>query len=259
MTAWWGLLRSLILYWRPGRQRRLRHLYRPFVGSGDLVFDVGAHLGDRSVALAALGARVIAIEPQPRAARWLRWLVRSSDRITVRTEAVGRMAGSGELAISRRTPAVSTLASGWRSRLPEANRSFRKVRWDDTVTVAVTTLDVLIRTYGEPRFCKIDVEGHEADVLAGLSRPVASLSFEFVSGALDVAVDCVRQLDRLGRYEFNAIAGEQRRYLFDTWRTGDSVVEWLTAGGGGISSGDLYAVLVHPSTGPVSQTAQRDP
>lgn len=63
-----GLLRSLVTYWRPGRQRGLRRMYRPLVQPGDLVFDVGAHLGDRAAAFAALGARVVALEPQPQVA-----------------------------------------------------------------------------------------------------------------------------------------------------------------------------------------------
>ena len=54
MRTWIGLARSLFVYWRPGRQRGLRRLYAPFVCAGDLVFDVGAHLGDRSAAFAAI-------------------------------------------------------------------------------------------------------------------------------------------------------------------------------------------------------------
>src|SRR5690606_17457557 len=59
---WLGITRSLIVYWRPGRQRGLRDLYRPFVAPGGLVFDVGAHIGDRTAAFASLGARVVALE-----------------------------------------------------------------------------------------------------------------------------------------------------------------------------------------------------
>ena len=67
-----GLARSMLIYWRPGRQRGLRTLYSSFVSAGDLVFDVGAHLGDRTVAFCDLGARVIAIEPQEDVLPWLR-------------------------------------------------------------------------------------------------------------------------------------------------------------------------------------------
>lgn len=237
----WGLVRSLLVYWRPGRQGGLRRLYRPWVEPGDLVFDVGAHLGDRSAAFAALGARVVALEPQPRMARWLARLVGGDDRITVRTEAVGRSPGTADLAVSRRNPTLSTLADGWRERLPRDNPGFRDVRWEESVTVPVTTLDELIDRYGVPGFCKIDVEGWEAEVLAGLSQPVRGLSFEFVSGGLDVAVDCVRRLQHLGVYEFNAVAGERRSFLFGRWKDAGSTVEWLAAGAGEVSSGDLYA------------------
>jgi len=101
--------------------------------------------------------------------------------------------------------------------------------------------DELIDRYGVPGFCKIDVEGWEAEVLAGLSQPVRGLSFEFVSGGLDVAVDCVRRLQHLGVYEFNAVAGERRSFLFGRWKDAGSTVEWLAAGAGEVSSGDLYA------------------
>ena len=244
-----GLLRSLAIYWRPGRQRGLRRLYRPFVGRGDLVFDIGAHLGDRAAAFAALGARVVALEPQPRVAALLRRLppIRrgtDSGQITVRTEAAGRTPGTARLAISQRTPTVSTLSEGWRSGLGEANVTFRHVRWDRTVDVPLTTLDRLIARYGLPRFCKIDVEGYEAEVLAGLSRPLPALSLEFVAGRLDLAAACVGRLGALGTYEFNAAAGEQRRLVFDAWAPGERVQQWLAAGAGGISSGDLYARLV---------------
>lgn len=243
MVAWLGLLRSLAIYWRPGRQRSLRRLYRPFAGAGDLVFDVGAHLGDRAMAFAALGARVVAIEPQPHVARWLRWLA-GRRSIDVRVEAVGRIAGTARMALSHRTPTVSTLADDWRLGMPAANRTFRHVRWDDTVEVPVTTLDALIDRYGPPRFCKIDVEGYEADVLAGLTQRIAALSVEFVSGRLDVADACVRRLDTLGEYEFNAIPNEARTYVFDEWVSADRLREWLRDGASGAASGDVYARVI---------------
>ena len=40
-------------------------LYGSFVRRGDLVFDVGAHVGDRVASFRRLGARVVAVEPQP--------------------------------------------------------------------------------------------------------------------------------------------------------------------------------------------------
>jgi FkbM family methyltransferase len=234
-------MRSLAVYWRPGRQRGLRRLYARFVREGDLVFDVGAHLGDRAKAFAGLGARVIAVEPQPVIARWLRRLVGGDRRVTVRAEAVGAARGTARLAISLRTPTVSTLSADWRARVGQANPGFRQVRWEEWIEVPVVTLDDLIEAHGEPVFCKIDVEGYEAEVLAGLSRAVAALSFEFVRGDLDGALACVRRLGELGDYRFNAVLGEGRDFVHHQWQEPERMTDWLKGGAGGVSSGDVYA------------------
>lgn len=236
-----GLIRSFAIYWRPGRQPALRRLYAPFVVPGDLVFDLGAHLGDRTAAFAALGAEVVAVEPNPELVPWLRRMVGSTPGVTVVPEAVGAKSGSARLRLSDATPTLSTLADGWRERIVRENPTFRGVRWERAVDVPVTTMDALVDRFGEPAFCKIDVEGHEAEVLAGLSRPVRALSFEFVAGGLDVAADCVRRLASLGAYEFNAVAGEERSFTLEAWVSAGTALTWLSGGAGGASSGDVYA------------------
>ncbi|MGB1655704.1 MAG: FkbM family methyltransferase [Longimicrobiales bacterium] len=241
MRRWLGVLRSLVVYWRPGRQRGLRTLYAPFVAPGDLVFDVGAHLGDRTAAFVGLGARVIALEPQPTLLPWLRRLVGRRAGVTVVPAAVGPEAGVADLAVSDAHPTLSTLADGWREAVVQENPTFNAVRWNRSTEVEVTTMDALISKFGEPRFCKIDVEGFEADVLAGLSRPLQALSIEFVSGTLDVAEACVTRLETLDRYEYNAIPGERRDFLWSEWRTADQILAWLGGDAGSVSSGDLYA------------------
>lgn len=236
-----GILRSLVVYWRPGRQRALRRLYAPFVVPGDLVFDVGAHLGDRTAAFAALGATVVAVEPHPDLLPWLRRLVGRRASVTVIGEAAGSEVGSARLALSDATPTLSTLAEGWRERIVRRNPTFRGTRWEREVEVPVTTLDALIDRYGEPTFCKVDVEGHEAAVLTGLSRPLEALSFEFVAGGLVVASECVQRLAALGDYEFNAILGEGRDYVRRAWMSDGEILAWLGGGADGASSGDVYA------------------
>ncbi|NMT63181.1 FkbM family methyltransferase [Marinobacter orientalis] len=239
-----GLLQSFVIYRRPGRQRALRQLYSEFIQPGDLVFDIGAHLGDRSSAFAALGARVVAVEPQPQLVRWLRRLTRHQPGIVCLPLAVGRAPGEAELALSLRNPTVASLDSRWREHLRATTAGFRHVRWEGSATVTVTTLDELILQYGRPGFCKIDVEGFEVEVLAGLSQPLPALSFEFVNGTLDQALRCQEELERLGRYEFNIIAGEQRCFIWSSWQSPESLRNWLDAGADGIASGDIYARLI---------------
>ena len=40
MAEWFGLLRSFLVYWRPGRQRGLRELYAPLIDEGDLLCEI---------------------------------------------------------------------------------------------------------------------------------------------------------------------------------------------------------------------------
>src|SRR5882672_1409779 len=110
-----GIARSVAIYHAiPWRQWRMRRLYAEFVKPGDLVFDIGAHVGNRVRGFAALGCRVIAVEPQPDFARLLRLLFARSPRIEVVEAAIGARAGKASLSISERTPTVTTVAAEWR-------------------------------------------------------------------------------------------------------------------------------------------------
>ncbi len=67
------LRRSLDVYYGdPARDAAMDALYARFVRAGDLAFDIGSHVGDRIGAFRRLGARVVALEPQPLCARAIR-------------------------------------------------------------------------------------------------------------------------------------------------------------------------------------------
>ena len=236
-----GLARSLVIYRRPGRQRSLRKFYERFVEPGDLVFDVGAHLGDRTSAFSALGASVIALEPQPKLFRWLKRLTSSDENVICLDQAVGSEPGTLELAASLANPTVASLSKEWTSRVSHGQAGFESVRWDRQIPVDVTTLDCLIERFGDPAFCKIDVEGFEPEVLKGLSRPLPALSIEFLNGALDQTMACVDILAALDKYRYQVVKGEQRTFFLHEWLDADEIKQWLAAGAGGLSSGDLYA------------------
>ena len=236
-----GLLRSLWIYRRPGRLAGLKRLYQPLVPDDALVFDIGAHLGDRTRAFRALGARVVAVEPQPELLRWLVRFHGGDDGVTLLGLAVGAQAGRAELRVDPSNPSVSTLSQDWIKQIRQNNAGFSGLDWDGSVEVELTTLDALIERYGRPDFCKIDVEGFEAEVLAGLSQPLPALSVEFVSGTLNRTETCVRYLQALADYRYNVVCGEQRDMRWPEWRGPEAVLKWLAGGAEGIASGDLYA------------------
>ena len=69
---------------------------------GDLVFDIGAHVGDRVASFRRLGARVVAVEPQPALATTLKLLYGRDADVTIEATAVGRAPGTTDLMINRR-------------------------------------------------------------------------------------------------------------------------------------------------------------
>lgn len=235
----YGLARSAVIYHgNPVKRRRARGFYRAFVGPGDLCFDVGAHLGDRTGHFLALGARVVAVEPQPAPLAVLRRLYGGDRRVTLVAAALGAEPGEAELAIDPKNPTVASLSPEWRAQVARIE-SFGGVDWSERRQVAVTTLDHLIAEHGLPDFCKIDVEGFEAAVLAGVSQPLPALSFEYIAGALDGTLAALDRLSALGRYRFNHSPGESMRLAMPEWLDGDALLASLRRLSAG--SGDIYA------------------
>ena len=236
-----GLARSIAIYHAvPFRQRRLRHLYRDFVSRGDLVFDIGAHAGNHVRAFAALGCRVIAVEPQPDFARLLGLAFGRSAAITIVETAVSDREGRGTLSISERTPTVTSLASDWRdARAGDAD--FAHVRWNRAAEIHVTTLDALVDRFGLPSFLKLDVEGSEPAALAGLNRPVPAVAFEYLPRALDRVAACVDRLSHLDRYVYNWSQGESYRFISKAWMERAALLDALGSPEGQRRSGDVYA------------------
>ena len=237
-----GVIRSLRIYYG-GRHDHsaMDRLYGRFVKPGDLVFDVGSHVGDRIAAFRRLGARVVACEPNPALVKTLRLIYGRDRSVTIEPVAVGRTAGEIELKINIDNPTVST-ASAEFVKASDGAPGWEGQTWGKSVTVPMTTLDALIARHGMPSFMKIDVEGFEAEALAGLTRSVAALSFEFTTIQRDVARACIARCTELGFVRYNAALGESQTLVHDGWQGADAMSRWLDGLPMSANSGDVYAM-----------------
>ncbi len=237
-----GVARSLLIYY--GNRRHgpaMDRMYAQFVKPGDLVFDAGAHVGDRVAAFRRLGARVVAIEPQPALVRTLRLIYGRDDGVVIEPVALGAAPGTVELRLNLDNPTVSTASDAFVAAAHGAP-GWHDQAWSRRISVPLMTLDGLIARHGAPSFIKIDVEGFEAQALAGLTRPVAALSFEFTLIQRAVAHAALDRCVALGFSGFDAALGENQTLVHGTWRSVDAIRRWLDGLSADANSGDIYAV-----------------
>jgi FkbM family methyltransferase len=238
-----GLSRSLEVYYgHAQRDAAMDALYARFVAPGDLAFDIGSHVGDRIGAFRRLGARVVALEPQPDCGHVIRTLYGDDPEVTLIEAACGREPGRLVLHVNSANPTVTTASSDFIAAAEGAGGWEGQV-WDREIEAEVTTLDDLVRRFGRPRFAKIDVEGFEADVLAGLTTALPALSFEFTTIQRDVALQCVDRLVALGSYRFDAALGETQVLSLGEWVGGAEIKSFIQSLPHEANSGDVYARL----------------
>jgi FkbM family methyltransferase len=236
-----GVLRSLCIYYGARHNRAaMDRLYAQFVRPSDLVFDVGSHVGDRVASFRRLGARVVACEPQPALVKTLRLIYGRNSAVTIEPVAVGASSGEIELKINVDNPTVSTASKEF-VKASKSAPGWEGQSWGKSIKVPMTTLDALIARHGLPVFMKIDVEGFEADALAGLTQSVPTLSFEFTTIQRDVARDCLTRCQALGYSRYNAALGESQTLVHAEWQSAEAIGRWLGDLPMSANSGDVYA------------------
>ena len=209
-----------------------------YIGVGDLVFDVGANIGSKTDIYLARDARVVCFEPQSECVLALRKKYQDNLRVTVVDKGLGNRCGQMQLYICSNANTISTFSDEWKT------GRFSSYLWDKTITVEVTTLDKAIETYGRPRYCKIDVEGYEFEVLKGLSQIVPFLSFEFTKEFLENARRCVAHLEILGYKQFNLALEEKPEFVFEKWGTPEILFRLLEDSDSSLLWGDIYAKII---------------
>jgi FkbM family methyltransferase len=158
------------------RWPELEWLKEHFIEKGDFVVDCGANMGFTTIFFAHFvgsSGRVLAFEPIPSNAEDARENVELNGltNVEIRQQAVGNTNG------------IATL-------IDTPNGILTNKRNGKTIDVGVVRLDDVISS-GQPTLLKIDVEGHELEVLKGASRILAGRP------KLDIEVHPIYTCDRV--------------------------------------------------------------
>jgi FkbM family methyltransferase len=219
--------------------------YSQFIRRGDLVFDIGANVGDRTAVFDGLGARVIAVEALPGAVEHLNQRF-PDGRVKVLHYAVGEVPLRGTKRIHWPTDnskcSIASVSTEWIERAGAVYGEIMK--WNEATEVPAITLDELISLYGEPRFIKIDTEGSEDTILQGLTQGVEALSFEFHPWDMPKILRCFLVLQKCQIYKYNFSWCESLTMTFPNWVSYDEVYDYIKrVEGDKVLYGDIYATL----------------
>ena len=230
-------------------RRKLLRFYSQFISKGDLCFDIGANIGNRTEVFLRLGATVVAVEPQDICMQKLLNKYGDNNKVFLVHKALGAKEGKGNLILSN-SHTVSSMSKEWIDCVKNSDMFFTSTsafQWHKTVSVPITTLDKLIKKYGNPIVCKIDVEGFEYQVIKGLSQPVEMISFEFTPASrfINLAIKSIKHLSSIGNVQFNYSFGESMTFALSEWVDKEKIcnillsIPYKTA-----FSGDIYARFI---------------
>lgn len=219
-------------------KKRLQ-FYANFIQEDDLCFDIGAHHGNRTEIFLKLGARVVAVDAQEDCTKFIGEKFPGNQKLILVNKGVADVEGELPFYICEKASTISTFSNDWKKKMSE-EEIFSKYDWNKTKKVPVTTLDQLINTFGMPKFCKIDVEGFELEVLKGLTQPIKYLSFEFQRLFLANLANCINHIESLGSVVFNYSIAESMEFVLPQWISADELYKEIESVKDNSFWGDVY-------------------
>ena len=190
-------------------KRKKYHEILKLINKGDLYFDIGAHLGEKSKPFIEKKIRTIMVEPLPACVKSLKKLYCKNSIVKIIPKGLGSKNTKKILSINKQMPTTSTFAKHWKS------GRFSNLTWSGKTQIQITTLDNLIKKFGNPQYIKIDVEGYELNVLKGLTKKSGIISFEMTSEFFSDAIKCLNYLKKLSYNSFTFSIGEQKKFFSD--------------------------------------------
>lgn len=213
------------------RNKKEITFYLSFLPQCNIIFDIGAYDGHKTAAFLTISKRIVSIEPDTFNYRALQIRFRNkTKRVFIENKAISSECGEKQFYINHPGSAFNTLNKKWVAVLENDNIE----KWDvkikfaaQPVTVSVITLDTLVLKYGRPDFIKIDTEGHEEEVLKGLTQKIPFLSFEcLLPDFRNELNNCLKEIDRIDDTALFNIAQDEK-LLFSNFISTAQLKNWI--------------------------------
>lgn len=136
---------------------------RKYIKSGDLIFDIGANIGQYTLLfseLAGVNGQVISFEPDPKSYAFLNFNINinNCENVTPLNYGIGKNESVKNYFRDNKTGGrKGSFLTGFTDE-------------KDQIQVSVESLDLMFKKYGTPDFIKIDVEGFESEIIQGLNK-----------------------------------------------------------------------------------------
>lgn len=211
--------------------------FKRFIDKDNLCFDIGAWEGEYTELFLRLGARVVSVEPQIRCFKKLELFLNDNDKVKLLNKAIGEKKGLGEIVLTKYQTQKSTISQDFIKK----SRHSEICKWEETQPIKITTLDSLIKKFGTPKFCKIDVEGYEAQVIKGLTQKIPIISFEFHKELLYIVEECLNHLNKIGEIKSNCVINpEKYKFSYKNWMNPEELLYNLKQKHNEFIRGDIY-------------------
>jgi FkbM family methyltransferase len=224
----WEIRRALQPLRETHERASERRFYGQLIGGGaGTIIDVGASNGIKTEIFRRLAERVVSIEPDPTSARLLRTRFKWRPEVIVRECVITDKPGIVSFYQFEPGSPFNTADLDWAgSMMDGSNHMHIKLPKPIEVRMQARTIREIEAEFRPIKYLKVDAEGHERQVLSTLSYPVPLVSLEFGFPQMDDALRaCVKQLEAIGPYRFNAAIAEPPQKLeFDPWLTGSEII-----------------------------------
>ena len=204
-----------------------------------LIFDIGANVGEWTLARITPTNRIIAVEADPNTFNTLRSRTQHLANVIPLNFAVCDSSES-TVRFFRSEGSISVLSSLNKDWFEHPVSRFHGIPFEQ-IECTPKSLDALISEYGCPDLIKIDVESAEFKVLSSLHQRVPLLCFEWTSEYSPDTFQCIDYLYALGYRDFSIQYGDDYVYTPKVYTDIDSIKDMLSECTPRVEYGMLWA------------------